>query len=42
MYLERYKDAEEIYQKGLELEPSNEQLKKGLQECQDKRSKNYY
>ena len=37
-YLERFSDAEEMYRKGLKLDPKNELLTKGLEECQTKKS----
>ena len=39
-YLERFSDAEEMYRKGLKLDPKNELLTKGLEECQTKKSMN--
>lgn len=37
-YLRRYPDAEEAYRTGLEKDPENEQLKKGLEDSQEKKS----
>ena len=37
--LQRYKEAEEAYHKGLELDPNNEQLQDGLRDTERKKSR---
>lgn len=38
-FLTRYDEAKNIFEEGLKIEPDNEQLKKGLKECEDEISR---